>query len=58
MKDWIRDLTAFVNNEKDYPYGTSQIDEFKVMTPERTIEVRKDTSWSELLKLAGHFSGD
>ncbi|KAK0120313.1 hypothetical protein ONS95_011719 [Cadophora gregata] len=57
LEDWIRDLVAFVNDEKDYSYGTNKIDEFKVMTPEKKIEIRKDARWSELLKLADHFSG-
>ena len=57
MNDWIRDLVAFVNDEKNYSYGTQRIDEFKVMTPEKKIEIQKDARWSELLKLADHFSG-
>ncbi|KAH7410565.1 Alpha/Beta hydrolase protein, partial [Cadophora sp. MPI-SDFR-AT-0126] len=57
MEDWIRDLVAFVNGEKDHLYGTQRIEEFKVMTSERKIEVQTDARWSELLKLADHFSG-
>lgn len=58
MEDWIEDLVAFANNDLEYTYGTTKIDELKVMTPEKTIEVRKDDRWVELLKLADHFSGN
>lgn len=58
MKNWIRDLAAFVNDEEGYSYGTSSIQELKVVTPERIIEVQKDARWAELLKLADHFSGN
>ncbi|QSZ36146.1 hypothetical protein DSL72_007271 [Monilinia vaccinii-corymbosi] len=57
MKDWIRDLVAFVGAEDDYRYGTREIDDFKVATPEGKIEIRKDTRWKELLNLADVFSG-
>lgn len=57
MKDWIRDLVAFVGAEDEYRYGTKEIDDFKVATPERTIEIQKDTRWKELLELADTFSG-
>jgi len=57
MEDWIRDLVAFVNDGKDYSYGTKSIGEYKVMTPEKKIEVQRDARWVELLKLADHFSG-
>ncbi|KAL3417649.1 hypothetical protein PVAG01_10659 [Phlyctema vagabunda] len=57
MKDWIRDLVAFVGAEQEYRYGTNEIDEFKVATPEGKIEIQKDTRWKELLNLADVFSG-
>ena len=46
-----------MNDGKDYSYGTKSIGEYKVMTPEKKIEVQRDARWVELLKLADHFSG-
>lgn len=57
MKDWIRDLVAFVGAEDDYRYGTKEIDDFKVATSDGHIEIQKDTRWQELLNLADIFSG-
>ncbi|GKZ72316.1 hypothetical protein AnigIFM60653_006407 [Aspergillus niger] len=57
MDDWIRDLVAFVNDQPDYEYGTRSADEYKVMTPEGTIEVQKDGRWDSLLQLMDVFSG-
>ncbi|KAG4433085.1 hypothetical protein IFR05_011425 [Cadophora sp. M221] len=57
MEYWVKDLVAFVNNDQEYSYGTTKIDQLKVMTPEKEIEVQKDTRWTELLRLADHFSG-
>ncbi|CZT43365.1 uncharacterized protein RSE6_03394 [Rhynchosporium secalis] len=42
---------------KGYVYGTTRVDEMKVMRPEKKIEVQKDGRWEELLQLADHFSG-
>ncbi len=58
MKTWIRNLTAFVNDEEGYSYGTKDIQDLKVVTPERTVEVHADARWLELLKLADRFSGN
>ncbi|KAF7889409.1 uncharacterized protein EAF01_010902 [Botrytis porri] len=57
MKEWIRDLVAFVGAENDHRYGPKEIDEFKVATPEGKIEIQKDPRWKELLELADVFSG-
>ncbi|KAI9375280.1 alpha/beta-hydrolase [Aspergillus egyptiacus] len=57
MHDWIRDLVAFVNDEKDYVYGTEKGDEVKVATPRGEIEIQADTRWSELLELMEVFAG-
>lgn len=57
MDDWIRDLVAFVNDQPDYEYGTRSADEYKVMTPEGTIEIQKDGRWDSLLQLMDVFSG-
>ena len=58
MKDWIRDLIAFVGGDTEYKYGTTEIDDFKVATPEARIEIQKDTRWKELLELAQIFTGN
>ncbi|KAL5048947.1 hypothetical protein BDW71DRAFT_213165 [Aspergillus fruticulosus] len=57
MHAWIRDLVAFVNAESDYVYGTKEVDEVKVATPEGRIEIQKDPRWTELLDLMGVFAG-
>ncbi|KAL4752926.1 hypothetical protein BDW72DRAFT_211029 [Aspergillus terricola var. indicus] len=57
MHAWIRDLVAFVNDELDYVYGTEQVDEVKVVTPECRIEIQKDPRWNELLDLMAVFAG-
>ena len=57
MHAWIRDLVAFVNHESDYVYGTEQVDEVKVATPQGRIEIQKDSRWAELLSLMAVFAG-
>lgn len=57
MENWIADLAAFVADEKGYSYGTSEPDEFKVLTPQGEIVIQKDVRWKELLELADVFSG-
>lgn len=58
MSEWIRDLVAFVGGEKEYKYGTIDIDDYKVATAEAKIEIQKDTRWKELLDLAEIFNGE
>ena len=50
-------MKAFVWNEPNYKYGTKSQTDFKVMTPERTIEIQKDERWQELADLADIISG-
>ncbi|KAM0541333.1 hypothetical protein ACHAPJ_013281 [Fusarium lateritium] len=57
MDDWIRDLRAFVNDEKDHAYGTTKSTEYKVMRPEGTVAIENDPRWEELLHVMGIFSG-
>lgn len=57
MKEWIRNLVAFVQAEDNFTYGTTRVDEFKVATPESRIEIQTDERWQELLSLAEVFSG-
>ncbi|KAL4976632.1 Alpha/Beta hydrolase protein [Aspergillus desertorum] len=56
MHAWIRDLAAFVNDESDYIYGTKEVDEVKVATPEGRIEIQKEPRWTELLDLLAVFA--
>lgn len=57
MDEWIRDLSAFVHDKEGYTYGTTEPDEYKVMTPEGRIEIQKDGQWGELLQIMDLFSG-
>ena len=57
MGDWILDLKMFLEDNKEYKYGTNQPDEYKVITPKGRIEIQKDPRWEELLELADVFSG-
>lgn len=58
MGDWIQILTAFVNDDKSYKFGTTSVDQMKVMTPEGKIEIRSDERWEELVKLGRIFAGN
>lgn len=57
MRSWIRELAAFVHDDKDHDVGTRVIDEYKTATPSAEIRVTKDERWTELLELADVFSG-
>lgn len=56
MEDWIQILIAFVNDDETYKFGTTSIDQMKVMTPEGKIEIRSDERWEELVKLGRIFA--
>lgn len=58
MKDWIQILNAFVKDDKSYKFGTTSIDQIKVMTPEGKVEIRSDERWRELVKLGSIFAGN
>lgn len=58
MEDWIQMLAAFVNNDKSYKFGTTSIDQMKVMTPEGKVEIRSDERWEGLVKLGSIFAGN
>ncbi|KAF4816365.1 putative esterase/lipase [Colletotrichum siamense] len=58
MEDWIGILVAFVNDDKRYEFGTTSVDQMKVMTPEGRIEVQPDGRWKELVKLGNIFAGN
>lgn len=57
LEDWIQILAAFVNDDNRYKFGTTSIDQMKVMTPEGRVEIRPDERWEELVKLGGIFAG-
>ena len=52
MKDWIRDLVAFVNDRREYKYGTKGIEDFNVATPKGKIEIEEDGRWKEFVGLS------
>lgn len=56
MKDWIQILTAFVNDDKEYEFGTTSINQMKVMTPEGGIKILLDERWEELIKIGNIFA--
>jgi uncharacterized protein YaiE (UPF0345 family) len=58
MKDWIQILTAFVNDDKGYKFGTTSNDQMKVMTAEGKIEIQPDERWEELVRLGNIFAGN
>jgi hypothetical protein len=57
MENWIRDLGAFLRDEKEYSYGALMAEDYKVITPDGKIEIQEDRRWKELLGLADVFSG-
>jgi hypothetical protein len=58
METWSKDFVAFVNDDCSREYGTTDINEFKVATPEGKIRIQEDTRWNELLQLSYVFSGN
>jgi hypothetical protein len=56
MRAWIADLREFVNRglseeSRGKGYGTKEWEEYKVLTEDGTIEVRKDAKWAYLLEV-------
>lgn len=58
MKDWIDILVAFVNDDPAYEFGTTSVEQLKVITPAGTIETQPDSRWAELLAIGKVFAGD
>ncbi|KAF9881495.1 carboxylesterase-lipase family protein [Colletotrichum karsti] len=58
MADWIQILVALVNDDDTYRFGTTSIDQMKVMTPEGTIDIRPDERWDELIHLGKILAGN
>lgn len=56
MDQWIQILVAFVNDDKTYDFGTKAIDEYKALTPDMKIEVKKDARYEELKALGKLFA--
>lgn len=56
MSEWIRNLIAFVQNDKDFDFGTRQVDQHKIVSPEMKIEVVTDGRFKELSALGGVFA--
>jgi uncharacterized protein YaiE (UPF0345 family) len=57
MHDWIQILVAFVQGDETYEFGTKDIKEMKVITPQGQIEVQRDERWNELVELGKAFAG-
>jgi hypothetical protein len=58
MEDWVAILVAFVNDDPTYRFGTTSIQEFKVLSSEGDIEIQEDTRWDKLLELSHIFAGN
>lgn len=58
MEGWIEAFVAFVNDDRDFEFGTRAIDELRVATPQGKIEIQKDVRWNELIKLGEVFAND
>lgn len=56
MEEWIRILVAFVHEDEEYEFGTSSLEQIKVMTSKGTIEVQDDQRWEELTRLGEVFA--
>lgn len=57
MKNWVKDLSGFVQNDRHYNYGANAAGQFMVVTPEGNIEVREYQRYRELVELAHVFAG-
>jgi hypothetical protein len=58
MKEWIDVLVAFVNDDRKYDLGTTNIEQLKTVTPAGTIEIRPDLRWEELIAIGKVFAGE
>lgn len=56
MGKWIRNLVAFVQNDKDFDFGTRQIDQHKIVSSDMKIEVVTDDRFKELSALGSVFA--
>jgi hypothetical protein len=51
MEQWAGILVAFVNDDQSYDFGTKEVHEVKIASPEGNMEIAKDERWEDLLKL-------
>ena len=58
MKDWIDILVAFVNNNTTYQFGTTSVEQMKVVTPAGSIGIQADSRWAKLIAIGKVFAGD
>lgn len=58
MKDWIDILVAFVNHDKSYGFGTTDVKQLKAITPAGSIEIQPDLRWDDLIAIGKVFAGD
>jgi uncharacterized protein YaiE (UPF0345 family) len=58
MKDWIDILVAFVNDDTTYPFGTTKVEQLKVISPAGSIEIQEDSRWTNLIAIGKIFAGD
>jgi uncharacterized protein YaiE (UPF0345 family) len=58
MKDWIDILVAFVNDDATHHFGTTSVEQLKVITPAGSIEIQADSRWAELIAIGKVFAGD
>jgi hypothetical protein len=58
MKDWIDILVAFVNDDTTYRFGTTSVEQLKIITPAGSIEIQEDSRWTELIAVGKVFAGD
>jgi uncharacterized protein YaiE (UPF0345 family) len=58
MEEWNRILIAFVNGDETYDFGTSSVQDVKVITPDGDIKIQKDERWEELIEIGKIFSGN
>ncbi|KAL2822889.1 alpha/beta-hydrolase [Aspergillus granulosus] len=56
MHDWIQNLVAFVNDNETFEFGTGNIEEMKVVSPEGAIGIQRDERWEELLRIGETFA--
>lgn len=57
MRDWIKILVAFANDDKTYEFGTKKIEDLKVVTAARSIEIKPDLLWDKLIGISKIFAG-
>ncbi|KAL1859763.1 hypothetical protein VTK73DRAFT_7459 [Phialemonium thermophilum] len=57
MDEWIKILVAFVQDDEAYDFGTTSVAEWKVATPQATVEIQRDAGWEDLTRLGDVFAG-